>query len=155
MRGWTPLYFWGRAAPAPKYCTPYLRRPGSLHGLIRNRINSYESKYCTPPGAPPVQRYTWLRVCYLHPSARRPRVLAGAFPGLQYLFLLSTVGNTTPLRQSCLPRGRRVLARHSRRSRKYLFHYIKVRSCTTGGRRAIGVALIQVRSSLTVSSTKP
>ena len=68
----------------------------ATHDLIRNRITSYESKYCTPPGAPPAQRYTWLRVYHLHPWARRPHVLAGSFPGLQYLLLRRTVGHTAP-----------------------------------------------------------
>ena len=100
----------------PRSLSTVLRTSGdgvALRHLIWNRITSYESKYCTPPGAPPHQRYTWLRVFHLQPWARRPRVLAGAFPGLQYLFLRSTVRQMMPLQQSCLSRGRRVLACHS------------------------------------------
>ena len=84
----------------PRSLSTVLRTSGDRvapHDIIRNRITSKESKHCTPPGAPPAQRYTWLRVCYLHPCARRPRVLAGAFPALHYLLLRPTEGQIAPL----------------------------------------------------------
>ena len=93
------------------------------HDSFRSQIISQESKYCTPPEAPPAQRYTWLRGCRLHPWTRMPRVLAGAV--FQATVPVSKLYGSTHYTSTVAlsPPRAKCLRSPSHRARTYPFHY--------------------------------